>query len=80
MIQIPTAVRVDAAGTLVDLVAAIDLVAAGGATRVIVANAEGLEEVAAEALALAQSAGVRFQLVRDQSTGRPSASVGPREP
>jgi len=78
--QIPIVVRIDAARTLVDLVAAIELVASGAATCVIVSNVEGLEDVAAQALGHAQTAGVRFRLVRDGLTHHPSARVGPREP
>ena len=65
--------------TLRDLVAAIDLVAGGGARRVVLSNLPDLELVAAEALAHAQGAGLPFSLSRGAAGARPAAVVGPIE-
>ena len=59
-----------------EVMAAIDLVASGGASRVAIVNLEGLEQAAAEGLAAAQGAGVAFRLEREP-TGAPTAIVGP---
>ena len=56
-----------------------ELVARGGARRVIVSGMPDLEALAATCLIRAQAAGVRFSLLRDQSTGAIAAIVGPRE-
>ena len=60
------------------LVAGIDLVAAGRASRVVVANLAGVEDVAGVALAHARAAHVSFALVHSAS-GEPHAVIGPRE-
>jgi transposase len=65
--------------TLADLTAAIELVASGGARRVVLAGLPGVETVAAAALAHAQAAHVRFALSRDDGMGVPSVVVGPLE-
>jgi hypothetical protein len=62
---------------LAHLLAAIDLVARGAAVRVIITSIDGLDDVAGEALAAAQRAGVRFSLARDAGSVR--AIVGPLE-
>jgi hypothetical protein len=63
--------------TLFDIVAAIDLVATGGAVRVVLASLPGPERVAAEALAHAQAAGVAFRLDRGAGRCPPCVVVGP---
>lgn len=65
--------------TLLDIVAAIRLVRAGGARRVVLASLPDPGLVAAEALVHAQAAGVEFRLVRG-SGERPTVIVGPRLP
>lgn len=55
--------------TLLDIVAAIELVAAGMARRVVLASLPDPTLVAPEALALAQAAGVPFRLDRDPESG-----------
>ena len=59
-----------------EVLAAVELVAGGGASRVAIVNLAGLEQVAARGLAAAQAAGVEFRLVRE-STGGPTLMVGP---
>ena len=63
--------------TLLDIVAAIELVAAGGASRVVLSNLPDPERVASEALAIAQGAGVTFRLARGSGGGAPSIIIGP---
>jgi hypothetical protein len=65
--------------TLLDIVAAIELVAAGGARRVVLSSLPDPELVAVEALAHAQAAGVRFSLSRGPEGGLPAVVVGPVE-
>ena len=64
---------------LADLVAAIELVAGGGARRVVLAGLPGVEAVAAEALGYAQAAHVAFSLSRTPGTPVPAVVVGPLE-
>jgi hypothetical protein len=64
---------------LAELTAAIDLVALGSASRVIVACVSAVDAVATEALAHAQQVGVAFTLSRDAATGAVSVVVGPRD-
>jgi hypothetical protein len=59
-----------------EVLAAIELVAGGGARRVAIVNLDGLEQVAAEGLAAAQREGVQFRLERE-ATGAPTLVVGP---
>jgi hypothetical protein len=75
---LPVAVPLAADRALDELIAAIELVARGVATRVHVTGLAGVDEVAAEALVRAQLAGVRFTLTRDQPD-TVTAIVGPRE-
>jgi hypothetical protein len=63
---------------LAELVAAIELVASGVATRVHVTGLAGLDEVAAQGLVRAQQAGVRFTLTR-HPPDIVTAIVGPHE-
>ena len=79
LIQLPVADPEAPARTLAELVAAIDLVARGVARRVVVVGEADVDAVAAQALAHAQLAGVRFSLVRDHP-GSPLVVVGPRQP
>jgi len=76
-IRLPVASPLDRDDVLVELVAAVGLVATGHASRVVVATTGPLEAVAGEALAYAQSAGIAFALARD-GRGRVRAVVGPR--
>jgi hypothetical protein len=78
LIRLPLAPKPDPDAALEDLLAAIQLVERGFARRVIVANRDGLDSVAAEALAAAQAAAVTFTLARD-GLGVVRAIVGPRE-
>ena len=75
---LPVAVPLAADRALDELLAAIELVARGVATRVHVTGLAGVDEVAAQALVRAQLAGVRFTLTRDQPD-TVTAIVGPRE-
>ena len=62
---------------LEELFGAIDLVASGAACKMVLAAFPGVEEVAADALARAQGAGVRFTLSRDGESV--TVHIGPRE-
>lgn len=64
---------------LSEIVAAIELVAEGGARRVVISGIPGVEAVAAEALQHAQAAHVAFCLRRTPGAA-PAVVVGPREP
>jgi hypothetical protein len=64
---------------LADVAAAIALVAGGGARRVTLSGLRRSEEIAADALALAQAAGVEFALQRARRDGPPAIVVGPVE-
>jgi hypothetical protein len=64
---------------LADVAVAIQLVATGGARRVTLSGLRRSEEIAPEALALAQAAGVRFAVQRDERSGLPTIVVGPTE-
>jgi hypothetical protein len=75
---LPVAVPLAADRALDELLAAIELVARGVATRVHVTGLAGVDEVAAQALVRAQLAGIRFTLTRDQPD-TVTAIVGPRE-
>ena len=77
-VPLPVAAAREADRALTELLAGIELVSRGVATRVHVTGLAGLEDVAAGALVQAQSAGVRFTLIRDQP-GSVSATIGPRE-
>lgn len=48
-----------------EVLAAVDLVASGGASRVAIANLAAAEAILADALADAQAAGVAFRIVRE---------------
>lgn len=63
--------------TLLEIVAAIDLVAGGGARRVVLSSLPHPELVAAEALAHAQGAGVPFRLDRGPDGGDAWVVIGP---
>lgn len=60
-----------------EVLAAVDLVAGGGAPRVAIANLTAAEAVAAEGLAAAQAVGVAFRIVRE-GRGSILIVVGPR--
>ena len=77
VLQLPTAAP-EPEHLLAELVAGIDLVAEGVASRVIVANVGGIDAVAAAALAHAQSRGVAFRVDRRQDD-EPAAVIGPRQ-
>lgn len=64
---------------LADVAVAIQLVATGGARRVTLSGLRRSQEIAPEALALAQAAGVRFALQRDRQDGPATIVVGPVE-
>jgi hypothetical protein len=64
---------------LADVAVAVQLVASGGARRVTLSGLLRSEEIAPEALALAQASGVRFALQRDSRTGSVTIVVGPVE-
>ena len=78
-VRLPIVLPLEADQVDAELNAAIELVAAGGARRVIVSGMPDLDTLAATALARAQAAGVRFSLSRDASSGAIWATVGPRE-
>jgi hypothetical protein len=77
-IRLPVAALIESDRALGELIAAIELVRSGLATRVHVTGLAGLDDVAAAALVRAQLAGVRFTLTRDQPD-TVTAIVGPRE-
>jgi hypothetical protein len=60
------------------LAAAVGLVAADEATQVTIANVEVTDQLAGEAAAFAQGAGVSFAVERDPTTGRRAMRIGPR--
>ncbi len=62
---------------LADVAVAIQLVATGRARRVTLTGLLRSEKIAAQALALAQAAGVRFTLQRERRNGPPTIVVGP---
>ena len=62
---------------LADVAAAIQLVATGSARRVTLSGLQHPDEIAADALALAQAAGVLFALQRDRRNGPATVVVGP---
>jgi hypothetical protein len=64
---------------LAEIVAAIELVAEGGARRVVISGIPGVEAVAGEALLHAQAAHVALCLRRPPGAA-PAVVVGPREP
>jgi intracellular sulfur oxidation DsrE/DsrF family protein len=76
-IRLPAAVEASRERVQVEISAAIELVVRGAATRVVVAGLRDVESIAADALARAQAAGVRFNLTRDAATGAISVVVGP---
>jgi len=61
-----------------EVAGAVALVAEGGAVSVTIANIEITDELAGEAAALAQRAGVGFSVERDPVTGRRAMRIGPR--
>jgi hypothetical protein len=64
---------------LADVAVAVQLVASGGARRVTLSGLLRSEEIAPEALALAQASGVRFAFQRDRRNGSVTIVVGPVE-
>lgn len=77
-IRTPSAPVVSTETTLADIAAAIELVARQGARKVMLVGLSRPELVAAEALAIAQTASVQFSLSRDPASGSVSVVVGPR--
>jgi len=61
-----------------ELMAAIALVAEGGARRITIANVEVTDDLAGHGAVLAQQAGVAFAVDRDPVTGRRALRIGPR--
>ena len=78
-VRLPVVVPLEVDQVEAELDAAIALVAKGGARRIIVSGMPDLEALAAATVVRAQAAGIRFSLLRDESTGTISAIVGPRE-
>ena len=64
--------------TLLDIVAAIRLVGAGGARRVVLSSLPDPELAAAEAIVHAQAAGVAFRLAPGPDGRGTAVIVGPR--
>jgi hypothetical protein len=83
---VPSIRRLDVAGAAaaadarVELSAAIELVAAGRARRVLLSGLPDVEAAAAEALARAQREDVAFGLRRDAASGSITVVIGPRAP
>jgi hypothetical protein len=78
-VRLPAAAAASRERDRLEVTAAIELVARHAATRVVVAGLQDPESVAADGLARAQAAGVRFALTRDSATGAISVAVGPLE-
>ena len=77
MIRLPSARTPLGEDLLEELYGAIDLVAGGAARKIVLAAFPGVESVAADALARAQRAGVRFAVTRDGQAV--TVHIGPRE-
>lgn len=77
-IQLPVSASIDAERALAEIEGGIELVVRGLARRVHITGLAGLDDVAAQGLASAQAAGVRFVLAREVS-GAVSAIIGPRK-
>jgi hypothetical protein len=67
-----------AADLLAEIYGSIELVASGTARRIVLTAFPGIENVAAEALARAQGAGVAFSLSRDEDDAV-TVHIGPRQ-
>ena len=78
LIRLPFGNPESSADLLEEVIAAADLVASGAVRRIVLAAFPGVEDVAASALAYAQSIGVAFRLSRDD-TGAVTVHIGPRE-
>lgn len=76
-VRLPAAAAAARERDLIEVLAAIELVAHHGATRVTVAGLRDAKAIAAEALAHAQAADVGFMLSRDPETDAVSIVVGP---
>jgi hypothetical protein len=76
-IRLPAAVAAAREKDLVEVLAAIELVARHAATRVTLAGLRDATAIAAEGLVHAQAANVRFALSRDPETDAISVVVGP---
>lgn len=76
-IRLPVATIAANERDLSEIVAAIELVVRGAATRVTVAGLEDPQVVAADGLVVAQRAGVEFRLARDPETDAIRIVVGP---
>jgi hypothetical protein len=76
-IRAPAAPVISTETTLAEIAAAIELVARRGARQVTLVALSRPEAVAAEALAIAQTARVQFRLSRDPATDAVSVVVGP---
>jgi hypothetical protein len=77
VIRLPSAPSELGEDLLEELYGAIDLVASGAARKIVLAAFPGIADVAAEALARAQAAGVQFALSRDGEAV--TVHIGPRE-
>ena len=77
MIRLPFAPSVLGEDLIQELSGAIDLVANGAARTIVLAAFPGVEGVAADALARAQRAGVRFAVSREGDAV--TVHIGPRE-
>jgi hypothetical protein len=77
VVQLPPPIATSTENLLADVTAAIELVAQGGARRVILSGLSRPEDVAADALVVAQGAGVDFKLERNEATGAVSVLIGP---
>ena len=78
VIRLPVAGPESTTELLNEVEAAVDLVASGAVRRIVLAAFPGVEDVASEALAYAQGAGVAFRLSRENS-GSVTVHIGPRE-
>jgi hypothetical protein len=75
----PDAASAGAAAALVEIDAAIALVAERAASRVRLVSVPFIESVAAIGLARARSAGIRFAFERGERAGSATVTVGPLE-
>jgi hypothetical protein len=78
-IRLPAAAAASRERDRLEISAAIALVARRTATRVVVVGLQDPAAIAADGLAEAQAAGVRFALTRDSATGAISVAIGPLE-
>ena len=77
VVQLSPPIATSTESLLADISAAIELVARGGARRVILTGLARPQDVAADALVVAQGAGVEFRRERNAATGAVSVLIGP---